>query len=604
MPNRDARAIAEGRFDAVAAHFAKVYAMRLPRHVTYTAAFFLGLDARERAAAWAFDAQALSGVGDWFEDGWIVDGALSKTAWADERCHGRFRHDPPELVTFVAGTSDGSHWGLWYDDPRELPRVCAHNWARDSAETGSCEPTLLASLLARFDRQDDPEVTRQAAGLVDWMRDLASLELAAHRAESIAPPWDRPDGCLGGMAPAGVAIPPDLLVLPAQSARATAHRGDPEAVRAMIARAREELERGAPGRALFLGRELHFFDRDEHREACTWLLVDAYRALGRDALAEVVRAHHGARDMRTVDAYVPSSSPFQLAVERGDAAAVRTALAAGGISWSRIESAVLATPSHEVREMLIAHDRRALDVALGRALFRASPSANADEHEAAAVLKAGLAAGETIEAIEARLVAERAFRLHQLVRRHGRALDVDAWVADATSLVARSIAKHRRLEPALAPLILHGHTALALELIGRRDLPKIDVRWTDAHGATLLHAAASAPSAEVATVLLGRGADRDAKDARGATPLDRAKHAWNGPRRDEASKVITLLTPRAPSVPPAGSAPSAPPPIGPGDRVRHAKFGEGDVVSAADGKLTIRFADATRTLLLRFVERV
>ncbi len=54
---------------------------------------------------------------------------------------------------------------------------------------------------------------------------------------------------------------------------------------------------------LVLGRELHWCDDDETREVSLELLVDAYRALGRDALAEIARVHHANRDLKSVDIY-------------------------------------------------------------------------------------------------------------------------------------------------------------------------------------------------------------------------------------------------------------------------------------------------------------
>ena len=72
-------------------------------------------------------------------------------------------------------------------------------------------------------------------------------------------------------------------------------------MRAWIVRAQDELGGGHPGLALLVGNDLHFLDRD--REQARDLLVAGYRALGRDALAEIVIAHDRHRDLASVDAY-------------------------------------------------------------------------------------------------------------------------------------------------------------------------------------------------------------------------------------------------------------------------------------------------------------
>ena len=72
-------------------------------------------------------------------------------------------------------------------------------------------------------------------------------------------------------------------------------------MRAWIVRAQDELGGGHPGLALLVGNDLHFLDRD--REQARDLLVAGYRALGRDALAEIARVHHAQRDLKTVDIY-------------------------------------------------------------------------------------------------------------------------------------------------------------------------------------------------------------------------------------------------------------------------------------------------------------
>jgi hypothetical protein len=167
----------------------------------------------------------------------------------------------------------------------------------------------------------------------------------------------------------------------------------------------------------------------------------------------------------------------------------------------------------------------------------------------------------------------------------------DPWAARLAGVVDHLLARGGPVEVAYAAALAHGLEARALELVER-----VDPARADAQGRTALHFAAQAGAVAVATRLLARGADPAARDAEGRTPHDRAGEIWQE-RRQESLALLALLRPPAPAPAPAG--------IAVGDRVVHAKFGEG-TVTARDGdgdqtKLTIRFADAPRTLLARFV---
>ncbi len=56
-------------------------------------------------------------------------------------------------------------------------------------------------------------------------------------------------------------------------------------------------------RALFLARELHWLAFFELREEGADLGMRAYQAIGRTALAEVLRVHNHDRDLHDIDIY-------------------------------------------------------------------------------------------------------------------------------------------------------------------------------------------------------------------------------------------------------------------------------------------------------------
>lgn len=301
--------MAFGRFDAVAARMKEVYGLRLPRHVAVWAALGASLSDPE----W----EGLQELG-WSSDGimvWFEDGGLDRATrdGLDPRLHMRFRRDPPEFVTVMMGHTDGLHFGLWYDDPAELPSGLVHNYARDSAETWVSKPTVVGEIARRVRREIEepdypdepaPSSLQALADALEWFRDADDKALAegGPRRWAQAPRGE----ILGG-------APPALLE----------SSGDPRATRAAVNEryaaycdksggaqvskwvdeAMAELGQGKPAFALTLGRELHWLDAASWREKALELLCAAYGALGRHALADIARAHYAHRDLRSVDVY-------------------------------------------------------------------------------------------------------------------------------------------------------------------------------------------------------------------------------------------------------------------------------------------------------------
>jgi hypothetical protein len=78
-----------------------------------------------------------------------------------------------------------------------------------------------------------------------------------------------------------------------------------------VAEAKRRAETGDAAEALALGRDLHWLsgDQPEREAAAADLLAVAYRALGRDALAGIVEAHHRHRALASVDVLEPRPTP-------------------------------------------------------------------------------------------------------------------------------------------------------------------------------------------------------------------------------------------------------------------------------------------------------
>lgn len=294
-----------GRFPAVAARVERVYGLRLPRHVATFAALWASAqhDAAEREALFNLGL-APCGVADYFRDGGLE---MVGRDGLDERLHCRFRRDPAEFVTVASGSSDGLHYGLWYDDPAELPTFITHNYARDSAETRtSGNSTMLQetrSVLDRIISDYGPEASHlwPLADALEW---FAGPDREAVEADGESR-WAHSDRAAGLISIFPV-LPPDSGDPRSTQAdqRLAGFRTVSPVANGWIADAQRELAAGLPAYALAIGIELHWLDGDEYREVGRDLLVGAYRTLGRDALAEIATIHAAHRGLPTVDVLV------------------------------------------------------------------------------------------------------------------------------------------------------------------------------------------------------------------------------------------------------------------------------------------------------------
>jgi hypothetical protein len=285
------------------------------------------------------------------------------------------------------------------------------------------------------------------------------------------------------------------------------------------------------------------------------MLLDAGAASAAGALA--VAAQHGCDEM--VDYLLARGYPPDDADE-----GVPTIAAAAACARLAMVENLLAFGAKEVDT--------ALFCAAGRSLLSAGPDVREDLDARLSVIRALLAAGARPGA------------------------------SQAASLGATSL--HVAAEVAVASIVD------ALLAAGA------DVEARDDLGRTPLYIAAENGAAEVAARLLRAGADPKTADTSATSAYEAAKKTSTPailreayPGRGDQLRVMALLRD-------AGAGPPAPPPAPPpkpagpsaGDLVKHAKFGEGTIVSVegkgAEAKLTIDFGAAGKKVLLaRFVER-
>ncbi len=608
MDGREARerrhaalAQAEERFPEVQRRFEEAYRMRLPRHLLFGAAFFLGLSREEQQLC----PVGLFGFASWFQ--WLAPDQPERVATLDPRLECRFRSDPPEFVTLASGDSDGSHWGLFYDVPSELPALVAHGWARDDGVVYPEGRTLLACIRSKVSGRAhlDKDDARRVRATVAWLDALRPLEDQALAEEGIGPPppsrIELAHGGVGAYLP-GWSMPVDL---PSPEARWQAYVKSAPEIGEWIVRADAELARGEGGLALVLGRELHHADRDTERSACTRLLVSAYEALGRGPLAEIARVHHAHRDLLSVGVYGPASStprqpeppwvppPALVAVQEQDLEALELALGQGPTDDElRLAAAALA-------DRWEYHDRNAKDLSLEmleRFLSKGGRELASDVLGRHLISIRRCLCPEYLVRISSRRGAVQTRELIDLfLKPKDRGL-VDRLVAHGAR------AKHPMdIEFAIST----GELDLALLALSSGDVAGYrgfyDGPGGMIEGASLLHFAVCSASTDIVKALLERGLSPDMPDGAGYLPRDLAKMLWFV-RPNEANAMVELFDAKRPPA----KAEIAAPDFCAGARVGHKKFGEG-IIEKIDGqgelaKVTVRFGSEARTLQRRFLE--
>src|SRR5262249_52608675 len=220
------------------------------------------------------------------------------SARIDDRLVFRYYRDPPEILTVLHGGSDGLHYGPSYDDPTSRPACAAHSQSNASPEIFVSGRTLVDAVLASSSGReshlagapDQSEAERRdALGLAAWRRSI----------EEFQPPTDS-----GSAAPfhqgriptydaMGVWVPGEYFERDCGAIAEAVTAASPERER-WVEEALGACASGRPARALALGRDFHCLSRGEPaRETIARRLLEAaYRALGRDALAEIAAIHH------------------------------------------------------------------------------------------------------------------------------------------------------------------------------------------------------------------------------------------------------------------------------------------------------------------------
>ncbi|MFE0130881.1 ADP-ribosylation family protein [Streptomyces sp. NPDC059037] len=305
---------------AVEERFLREWGFELPESVFRFWAFLGSLGPVEQQALGELDVSPV-GIMDLFAD----PGLLPRDG-IDVRVHGRYYRDPPEFLTFLHGGSDGLHHGLWFDDGRTCSGVASY-YNNDGGGINTHAATPLEAVRAILelvwrdldDDVQDEEVTARRSRLALLRDALTGFEtgdrpevgLAYSKTYDWTIKAEDPDRVTTLDSAGALAAGESVLDRPAHNGAdeykfATymyALFDDAEALRANLEEARSRCSAGDPTEALLLGRDLHWASGgDPDREALAHeLLVLAYRALDRPALAGIAEAHHRHRSLAKVD---------------------------------------------------------------------------------------------------------------------------------------------------------------------------------------------------------------------------------------------------------------------------------------------------------------
>lgn len=245
-------------------------------------AFARSLDADARAALHEIGVSP-GGLLEVFEALVAVDAdpaRLCTLGGLDIRLESRYYRDPAELFTFAYGNTDGLHYGLWFDDPRGPPQGIGSYYAHAGGEIALDRMGPLE--LVRDEAEQYQEVMREGTTLAE-VEEPEFRDLLRFRAEVLFEDLAAWADAGGG----GVDDDPGLAE---------------DVPRLATADGAGAIATGGAAEALCRGRDLHWLSaRNPARElAARDLLVRAYRALGREALAEIAELHQANRQLGSV----------------------------------------------------------------------------------------------------------------------------------------------------------------------------------------------------------------------------------------------------------------------------------------------------------------
>ena len=278
--------------------------------------------------------------------------------------HWRYSSDPAELFTVARGNMDHLHWGYWFDDGARA--ACVVSSVPVEGEAIPCGRRLVDALRAQLEHAcaggevsslpklrsrilelGTSERSEQGEAYLERYVEGDTLARQARRAEAIVPTSEGMGiaGTLASFEPLSVADDGLQLAILTTEGRTK-----------LVDEAGDAITRGLPVKALKIAKEIWWrgvLEFPEIERASYALLIDAYEAMGRPLLAEVVRAHSANRYLASIDLSDQSgaSAPFELThllVDGVDVLHLVGAFDGQGASLEKLQDAIMAGKSRFV----------------------------------------------------------------------------------------------------------------------------------------------------------------------------------------------------------------------------------------------------------------
>ena len=224
----------------------------------------------------------------------------------------RYYGDLPEFVTLFNGTTDGLHYGYFFDSPGEHPPVVVKYWHSDTFEHDIDGDNLFEatrSILEKVESDcqdyaadaDEDDACEEKFAQIAFLRQQLSRFWGADRRQTGEDYLDEFDGSEWREPAANTWDQLGIIVPRGRYRKLSADpfagsRADPQRpqIEELTAEAMQMLQNGYPGAALKLGRDL--WPWGQQFPECYLLLDAAYHALGPEPLRRFMTEARAFRD--------------------------------------------------------------------------------------------------------------------------------------------------------------------------------------------------------------------------------------------------------------------------------------------------------------------
>lgn len=268
------------------------YGLFLPRHLLTFYAFYISLPQKQREFLHEGPLFKPVGIFDLFS---FKNRPSTFPFTHDLRLHHRYYNDPPEFLSLVLSGPANSRFGLWYDEPLQMPTQVKYLPEGQAGLHSRGSTTLLEELrlllsdqIREVDWFGDPTRYFMLLSLMEAVNAFESPEITPNKASKrLCTRTPTLDHCSVWVENQEDQESRDLLNIK------NLILSDDPGLSKLLAQAEKELKTGNAIPMLALGRDLHWLSKGVKRREvlAAELLHKAYAAVGRKTFADIVRLH-------------------------------------------------------------------------------------------------------------------------------------------------------------------------------------------------------------------------------------------------------------------------------------------------------------------------